>query len=54
MNLSEISTADLVQELIRREGVEAITVAPYVPYTVTAGGQATQDTGPAVILFVTD
>ena len=54
MNLSEIATVDLVRELARREGVETVTVAPYEPYTVTAGGQTTQDTGPAVILLVTD
>ena len=54
MNLSEISTADLVRELIRREGVDAVTVAPYAPYAVTTGGQTTQDTGPAALLFVTD
>ena len=54
MNLSEIATVDLVRELARREGVETVTVAPYEPYTVTAGGQTIQDSGPAVILLVTD
>ena len=54
MNLSEIATADLVQELARREGVETVTVVPYEPYTVTTGGQTIQDAGPAVILLVTD
>ena len=29
MDLSKFSTSELVEELVKREGVEKITVAPY-------------------------
>lgn len=45
--LSEISTAELVDELTKREGVKKITVAPYEKKTVNTEG-------PTVILEVID
>lgn len=52
--LSEIPTADLVQELMKREAVESVTVEAYEPYTIAVTGQVIEDTGPAIILRVWD
>lgn len=51
-NLEEVSTADLVNELRRREsnpdlGIESFVVDPYDVESVTV-------TGPAIILLITD
>ena len=47
MELSEVSTKTLVDELSRREGVEAKVAEAYQDETVTVNG-------PAVILVVID
>ena len=47
MNLENISTADLVTELRKREGVETTVAEPYRDATVSANG-------PALVLVVTD
>ncbi len=47
-------TSDLVDELSKREAVEAIRVEPYEKYTIEANGKKTEDEGPAVILKVWD
>ena len=55
MNLENISTAQLVEELSKREGVEKITVAPYEACTITVGdNKVNDDRGPAVILRIAD
>lgn len=55
MDLSKISTAQLVEELSKREGVEKITVAPYEACTITVGDKKmNNDGGPAVILRIVD
>lgn len=55
MNLENISTAQLVEELSKREGVEKITVAPYEACTITVDDKKINDDGgPAVILRITD
>lgn len=55
MNLENISTAQLVEELLKRDGVEKITVAPYEACTITVGDKKINDDGgPAVILRITD
>lgn len=46
-SLAEISTKDLVEELKKREGVEATIVEPYRDNRVIVNG-------PAVVLVVTD
>lgn len=46
MELKDL-TADLVEELRTREGVETITAEPYEKKTITVEG-------PAVVLVVTD
>lgn len=47
MNLENISTADLVTELRKREGVETTVVEPYQDATFSVNG-------PASALVVTD
>lgn len=54
MYLSNVSTAQLVDELSKRDAVEQITVEPYQEYSVTAGEKEKIDTGPIVILRIWD
>ena len=54
MDLSKVSTQELVEELKKREAVEAIHVAPYEDYCVTVGDKEIADQGPAVILRIWD
>ena len=54
MDLSKVSTRGLVEELQKREAVEAVAAAPYEGYRITVGGLEIVDTGPAVILRIWD
>lgn len=54
MDLSTVSTRELVAELQRREAVESVAAAPYEEYRITVGGLEIADTGPAVILRIWD
>ncbi len=54
MELKNVSTKALVEELKTREGVEALRVAPYEPHTLTANGETIQSGGPVVILRIWD
>lgn len=54
MDLSNVSTKKLVEELASREAVERITVEPYEEYSITAGNQKISDGGPVVILRIWD
>ncbi len=54
VDLKDVSTKELVEELAKREGVEQIGVAPYEPYSITANGQTISDGGPVVILRIWD
>ncbi len=55
MDLSKISTTQLVEELSKREGVEKMTVAPYEACTITVGNKKINDDGgPAIILRIID
>lgn len=55
MDLSKISTAQLVEELLKREGVKKIMVAPYEACTITVGDKKMNDDGgPSVILRIVD
>ncbi len=47
MELSQVKTADLVHELVKREGVEAKIAEPYKEVEVLVSG-------PAIVLVVTD
>lgn len=54
MNLSDFSTAQLVEELSKREAVERLNVEPYEDYRIIVGENEVADSGPAVILRIWD
>ena len=54
MNLSDFSTAQLVEELSKREAVERLNILPYEDYKITIGENEVADSGPAVILRIWD
>ena len=54
MDLSNVSTKKLVEELASRQAVERITVEPYEEYSITVGNQKINDGGPIVILRIWD
>lgn len=54
MDLSKVSTQELVEELAKREAVEAVTAEPYQTYKIIVGDNDISDTGPVVILRVWD
>lgn len=54
MDLSNVSTKKLVEELASREAVEKIMVEPYEEYSITAGEEKINDAGPVVILRIWD
>lgn len=54
MDLSKVSTRELVEELAKREAVEQFIAEPYQAYKITVGENETEDTGPAVILRIWD
>lgn len=54
MDLKNVSTKELVEELASREAVEKIVVEPYEPYSITVGDQTISDGGPVVILRIWD
>lgn len=55
MDLKNVSTKELVEELALREGVEKIVVEPYEACSITIGGEEIyNDGGPVVILKIMD
>ena len=54
MDFTKVTTAELVEELSKREAVEAIKVKPYEKYAIEADGKKTEDEGPVVILKIWD
>lgn len=58
INLKNIPTCQLVEELKRRDGVEFVEIAPYVEYELKVydgdGEDNFSDEGPAIILKVFD
>ena len=55
MDLKNVSTKELVEELTLREGVEKNVVEPYEPCSITVGNQKIYDDGgPIVILKIWD
>ena len=54
MDLSNVSTKKLVEELASRQAVEKMVVEPYEEYSITAGNQNISDGGPVVILRIWD
>lgn len=54
-DIDVFETWELVEELKEREGVKTIDIEPYQEYFVQpVGVNRTSDTGPAIILIVTD
>lgn len=55
MDLKNVSTKELVEELALREGVEKTVVEPYEPCSITVGNQKIyDDSGPIVLLRICD
>lgn len=54
MDLSNVSTKKLVEELASRKAVEKIAVEPYEEYSITVGEEKINDAGPVVILIIWD
>ena len=55
MDLSNVSTKKLVEELASREAVERITVEPYEVCSITVGDEEVyNDGGPLVLLRICD
>lgn len=54
MDLSIVPTRELVEELMKREAVEAVSVEPYQDYKIIVGNKQIIDSGPAVLLRVWD
>ncbi|MFZ5688661.1 MAG: BC1881 family protein [Bacillota bacterium] len=52
--LSDYTTADLVKELQKREAVESIPVQPYEKYQILAGNDRLENTGPVIMLVISD
>lgn len=53
-DLSMVSTAQLVEELSKREAVQKLIAEPYQSYQITVGETTVSDTGPVAILRVWD
>lgn len=53
-DLSMVSTAQLVEELSKREAVQKLNVEPYQSYKIKIGRRKISGTGPVVILRVWD
>ena len=54
MDLSNVSTKNLVEELTSRKAVEKIVIEPYEEYSITVGEEKINDAGPVVILRIWD
>lgn len=54
MDLKNVSTKKLVEELASREAVEKIAVGPYEEYSISVGKQKIRDGGPIAILRIWD
>ena len=54
MDLANVSTAQLVEELSRRQTAERIFVGPYEDYRIVAGDRELTGSGPVVLLRVWD
>ena len=54
MDLTKASTAELVEELAKREAVERIMVDPYAPYRIVTEDRNIEDGGPVMILRIWD
>jgi hypothetical protein len=53
-DLKKISTHELVNELAGREAVERFDIKPYEKYSLSTEVENLSETGPAVVLVITD
>lgn len=53
-DLKNVTTQQLIDELIKREGVKNCSVAPEVKYQIINRTTIVDDYGPAILLVVTD
>lgn len=54
MDLKNVSTKALVEELASREAVEKTAIEPYEEYSITVGEEKIKDSGPVVLLKIWD
>jgi transcriptional regulator with XRE-family HTH domain len=54
IDLSEVTTRDLIDELAQRNGVQARSISPHIFYRVTSETFTLVDDGPATILVIMD
>ena len=54
MDLKNVSTKALVEELTSREAVEKTVIEPYEEYSITVDKEKINDAGPVVILRIWD
>ena len=54
MDLTNVSTARLVEELSRRQPAERIYVGPYEAYCIKTGDREFEGSGPVVLIRVWD
>ncbi len=54
MDLKNVSTKALVEELASREAVEKTVIEPYEEYSITVGKEKINDAGPVVLLKIWD
>lgn len=54
MNINKFTTKELVNELMKREGVKEFRVDPYDEYSLKIKQKETQNTGPSIILVIED
>lgn len=54
MELTQVSTKELVIELSKRIAVQTVNIDPYNPYEINTEHMSIKDTGAATILIVVD
>lgn len=53
-DLKDVTTKELIDELLTREGVKNFSVAPEVKYQIINRTTIVDDYGPAILLVITD
>lgn len=52
--MNDLTTKDLTEELIKREGISDLVVEPHKEVTITTGEESKVITGPAIIVINQD
>jgi len=53
-DLSDFSTEELTNELVKRNGITKITVSPYEDYEIKTNDTCIKDNGPAILIVNRD